>query len=373
MTGNDNVKSQGDSLVRRFCLRLDNGTRIGYGSSKETTDKVVKLEFAEGFKEGVVSEEDLYRISDIAGQLDARREAASRPKPAKEQPKGPDKKRQRVQKPQVDAPDSWMQKGLKVVDVVWNKKVSHIFREPVKPTATFAPDYFQIVKHPMDLGTVRNKLRNAEYLSVKEFEVDVNRIWDNAILYNGSNSDVGKLALELRKSSHTQLQKYGLSETGAEAVATESAQRNRRLTAGHAPTRWEPTIAEPSESKRSRSRSQHKPVEPVLINQESRPDRQEATSALPVDRGKFSNEARTALGSQIENADEATMERVSQLVQAHMVNGEDGDPELDMQVLPDSICWQLHDLLYHGEQPTATFEGPLITGGTGLDEETDDE
>lgn len=64
-----------------------------------------------------------------------------------------------------------MQKGLKVVDVVWNKKVSHIFREPVKPTATFAPDYFQIVKHPMDLGTVRNKLRNAEYLSVKEFEV----------------------------------------------------------------------------------------------------------------------------------------------------------------------------------------------------------
>lgn len=84
MTGNDNVKSQGDSLVRRFCLRLDNGTRIGYGSSKETTDKVVKLEFAEGFKEGVVSEEDLYRISDIAGQLDARREAASRPKPAKE-------------------------------------------------------------------------------------------------------------------------------------------------------------------------------------------------------------------------------------------------------------------------------------------------
>lgn len=71
----------------------------------------------------------------------------------------------------------------------------------------------------------------------------------------------------------------------------------------------------------------------VSLMQESRPDRQEATSALPVDRGKFSNEARTALGSQIENADEATMERVSQLVQAHMVNGEDGDPELDMQVL----------------------------------------
>lgn len=84
MTGNDIDESQGDPLMRRFCLRLDNGTRIGYSSGKEPADKVIKLEFAEGFKEGVVSEEDLYRISDIAGQLDARREAATRPKPVKE-------------------------------------------------------------------------------------------------------------------------------------------------------------------------------------------------------------------------------------------------------------------------------------------------
>lgn len=83
MTGNDIEKSKGEPLVRRFCLRLDNGTRIGYSSGAETA-QVIKLEFAEGFKEGVVSEEDLYRISDIAGQLDARREAATRPKQVKE-------------------------------------------------------------------------------------------------------------------------------------------------------------------------------------------------------------------------------------------------------------------------------------------------
>lgn len=60
---------------------------------------------------------------------------------------------------------------MKVIDVLWSKKLSQIFRDPVKPSATFAPDYFQIIKHPMDLGTVRNKLRNAEYMTVKEFEV----------------------------------------------------------------------------------------------------------------------------------------------------------------------------------------------------------
>lgn len=87
------------------------------------------------------------------------------------QPKGPDKKRQRVHKPQAEAPDSWTQKGMKVIDVIWNKKLSHIFREPVKPTADFAPDYFSIIKHPMDLSTVRSKLRNGDYTSVEEFEV----------------------------------------------------------------------------------------------------------------------------------------------------------------------------------------------------------
>ena len=58
-----------------------------------------------------------------------------------------------------------------MVDVLWNKKLSHIFREPVKPTADFAPDYFNIIKNPMDLGTVRSKLRNGDYISVEEFEL----------------------------------------------------------------------------------------------------------------------------------------------------------------------------------------------------------
>lgn len=85
--------------------------------------------------------------------------------------------------------------------------------------------------------------------------------------------------------------------------------------------------------------------------QESQPDRQEATSAVPMDRGKFSSEARTALGSQIENADEATMERVSELVEAHMVKDEDGDPELDMQVQIAQLLFQTWCLLvgcWHG-------------------------
>lgn len=72
-------------------------------------------------------------------------------------------KRQRVVKQQVEVPDSWVQKGTRVLDSINKQKFSQWFREPVRPTATFVPDYFSIVKAPMDLGTAREKLRTGQY------------------------------------------------------------------------------------------------------------------------------------------------------------------------------------------------------------------
>ena len=34
-----------------------------------------------------------------------------------------------------------------------------------------APDYFDVIDNPMDLGTMHKKLRRCEYLSKKEFQV----------------------------------------------------------------------------------------------------------------------------------------------------------------------------------------------------------
>jgi hypothetical protein len=70
------------SLLKRLCLRLDNGTRIGCSHllGAEGGSQIVKLDFVEGFRKGIVSEDDLIRISEIAGQLDSQRAAAATPK-----------------------------------------------------------------------------------------------------------------------------------------------------------------------------------------------------------------------------------------------------------------------------------------------------
>lgn len=50
----------------------------------------------------------------------------------------------------------------------------------------------------MDLQTIEDKLRSEEYFSDKEFEDDVNLVWDNAILFNYEGSEVYIMAQNLK-------------------------------------------------------------------------------------------------------------------------------------------------------------------------------
>ena len=65
-----------------------------------------------------------------------------------------------------------------------------------------APDYFTIIKNPMDIGTMLKKLKSLGYRSKKEFVDDLNLIWANCLKYN-SNPDhpFRKKALHMRKET----------------------------------------------------------------------------------------------------------------------------------------------------------------------------
>jgi len=74
-----------------------------------------------------------------------------------------------------------------------------IFNEPVDPVKLKLPDYFEVIKQPMDLGTVRKKLENSSYREVKEFTDDVSLVFDNAIHYNGPHGEVTDVAKKMKK------------------------------------------------------------------------------------------------------------------------------------------------------------------------------
>nr|POE64843.1 transcriptional activator spt7 [Quercus suber] len=65
-----------------------------------------------------------------------------------------------------------------------------------------APDYSNVIKQPMDIGTMIRKLKQFSYKSKKEFVEDLNLIWGNCLKYNSTpDHPFRKKALYMRKET----------------------------------------------------------------------------------------------------------------------------------------------------------------------------
>jgi E1A/CREB-binding protein len=73
-----------------------------------------------------------------------------------------------------------------------------VFNSPVDPVELGLPDYFEVIKKPMDLGTIRRKLENGCYHSLDTFEHHVHLTFDNAMMYNPEGSVVYNMAKEMK-------------------------------------------------------------------------------------------------------------------------------------------------------------------------------
>lgn len=74
-----------------------------------------------------------------------------------------------------------------------------LFLHPVSPQKV--PDYYDIIKHPMDWTTIAAKVDDYRYESVSEFIADVNLVLNNAMLYNKSDTLYHRTAARIKKLS----------------------------------------------------------------------------------------------------------------------------------------------------------------------------
>ena len=78
------------------------------------------------------------------------------------------------------------------VQKVYSHPLSFFFRKPYKPNKD--ENYFDIVKNPMDLTTIKKKLLNGDYISLKQWEAEVRLVFTNSILYNGETHLLGGIS-----------------------------------------------------------------------------------------------------------------------------------------------------------------------------------
>ena len=52
-----------------------------------------------------------------------------------------------------------------------------------------APDYHRVIKHPMDLGTIKYRLNTIHYKNAEEFVKDLKLMFANCYTYNNEAAE----------------------------------------------------------------------------------------------------------------------------------------------------------------------------------------
>ncbi|XP_021148150.1 bromodomain testis-specific protein isoform X2 [Columba livia] len=86
-----------------------------------------------------------------------------------------------------------------VMKAMWRHNFSWPFHQPVDAAALNLPDYYSIIKKPMDLTTIKKRLEHNYYTKAAECIEDFKTMFLNCYIYNKPGDDIVFMAQELEK------------------------------------------------------------------------------------------------------------------------------------------------------------------------------
>ncbi|OMJ71959.1 hypothetical protein SteCoe_29693 [Stentor coeruleus] len=101
-------------------------------------------------------------------------------------------------------------RAMKLIKNIERHGDSYEFRHPVDYIELDIPDYPDIIKHPMDLSTLKKNLKEGKYQTLQDFIYDVQLIWDNCKLYNPEESYIYKQAVQLQERANSYCEVYNI-------------------------------------------------------------------------------------------------------------------------------------------------------------------
>ncbi|XP_030378303.1 homeotic protein female sterile isoform X1 [Scaptodrosophila lebanonensis] len=118
-----------------------------------------------------------------------------------------------------------------VMKVIWKHNFSWPFQQPVDAKKLNLPDYHKIIKHPMDMGTIKKRLENNYYWSAKEAIHDFNTMFSNCYVYNKPGEDVVVMAQTLEKVFLQKIESMPKEELELEPVTAKGGRKKQRAPA----------------------------------------------------------------------------------------------------------------------------------------------
>ncbi|XP_006001132.1 bromodomain-containing protein 3 isoform X1 [Latimeria chalumnae] len=86
-----------------------------------------------------------------------------------------------------------------VMKALWRHNFAWPFQQPVDARSLNLPDYYVIIKNPMDLGTIKKRLEHNYYCKAMECIEDFNTMFTNCYVYNRPGDDIVLMAQALEK------------------------------------------------------------------------------------------------------------------------------------------------------------------------------
>ncbi|KAL4780738.1 hypothetical protein BJX76DRAFT_36886 [Aspergillus varians] len=120
---------------------------------------------------------------------------------------------------------------------------ARFYKEPVNPVKLNIPTYFQVIKRPMDLGTIEQKLKNNAYKDPQSVINDFNLMLQNALTFNGPDHIVSIEGQKLKATFEKQMMNLPKADDTEErkpkkfAHKTSAARREPRTSIGHTTAR----------------------------------------------------------------------------------------------------------------------------------------
>ncbi|KAF8944240.1 Bromodomain-containing protein 8 [Haplosporangium gracile] len=90
-------------------------------------------------------------------------------------------------------------KWKKILMMIWTEITNHrygaVFMQPIKEHD--APGYYLMIKRPMDLKSIKERIRDGQITNADEFHRDVLLMFMNALMYNGEDTEVYQMAMAM--------------------------------------------------------------------------------------------------------------------------------------------------------------------------------
>ncbi|CAN6449044.1 unnamed protein product [Victoria cruziana] len=207
-----------------------------------------------------------------------------------------------------------------------------VFNTPVDVVKLNIPDYFRIIKRPMDLGTIKTTLASGRYGSPQAFAADVRLTFSNAMTYNPPGNDVHFMADTLIKFFEVRWKAI------EKKVSTKNTQTCINRAAAEAVTS-EPVVSEQRNRQMERDRFSQKKRK---ISEVKDKVATESTKRVMTD------EEKQKLSTDLENLTGDMLERVIDFLRKHSENmnqGNEDEIEIDIDSLSDDVLFTLRKLL----------------------------